>query len=249
MHRSTCILGPAVSKFLAEFQYDSSGLEFIQKRWFCALAFMLATPLCLQRSKVSLRYFSHPKKEHLNMIWRTPGSQNPFHSVMPMPLCSQQCRTCLSSSGSTTCINSPGKSPQDVQKIFLYLRSSGCPRNLLVSQLIGWLCSSQCLSFSLTALCPGFPVQTPFTTTFLLHSTGALLAGTQGALPEQQGSPQSHGTKLDPRSCLSSKSLMCKGAGLQSLHLNVQMCQQQGSRQTSVHLCPVLSIDWLLVSV
>lgn len=62
MHRSTCILGPAVSKFLAEFQYDSSSLEFIQKQWFCALAFMLAMPLCLHRSKVSLRYFSHLKK-------------------------------------------------------------------------------------------------------------------------------------------------------------------------------------------
>ena len=79
--RTSCV------PFLPEFQCTPSSLDFIQKQWFCALAFVLATPLCLHRSKVSLKFFSHLKKEHLNMRWRTPGSRSPFQSVVPMPLC------------------------------------------------------------------------------------------------------------------------------------------------------------------
>lgn len=73
--------------FLPEFQCTRSSLQFIQLQWFCALAFMLAAPVHLYRSKVSLRYFPHLKKEHLNMGWRTPGSRRPFQSVVPTQLC------------------------------------------------------------------------------------------------------------------------------------------------------------------
>lgn len=149
------------------------------------------------------------------MIWRTPGSQNPFQSVVPMPLCCQQSRICLSSSGSITCINSPEKSSQDVQKISLYLGSSECPKNLLVSQhLTNWLAFlfQLCLNFSLATLFPHFPSIDTLHHHLPSHSSGALWAGTQGALPEEQGSPQSRGTKLDPRSCLSAKRLMCQGS-------------------------------------